>query len=653
MYWLRAANLSGPVLWLSVAAGWGLGGWLIATHAFALKKDARLIAGFAIGLTGYLVFAGFLVHWMPPTFAFPASALPVIALGLALARRQTGPWLQGPGRDGWRLIAVALLLAGLFTRLGKGLADTADLDNLPVLSALAAGHWSPETGLTPSMGTGRAGGFHLLGASLMQPGGLFPWSALDLSNGLIWGLGISLAFLVGRRASDHPLAGPGTAALLVFASGTRYLLLLLPAESLGVLQVQLVPPGGMNANPISLSQALAASWPPEGGPPLAYPMAFLNGALPPYAISHAGSVGLSITLLLLLWLLAPRAEGSLAFLPLGVLFTLWGFTLATSYLAAAIALPALLISRRVRPVPPALRQTAWGLALSVPLVLADNGLLSGELLPAVRFHWPPAVPAAPFCPLALDSGSNLLLAVFEIGPILLLAPALTLRIRQVRGTSAWFSTMLATYAWIALALALFLEHPDREVNATLMRHALLAWTLLLAEGFWSRLRDRRTRPPFGEAAVLGLMVLGGAVAAGFHLSAGSRAVLASGINGLDARVARDVWGKLPEAGGVMDPNPARATTLTGLPGRPPPDPLPSGAGLLARGFRYVYVEVDWWTALPAGERAALSDDCVRVLSEQYDPDRTDFRRLLDLGACGMGQPDDPGLPQAVWTGPPR
>lgn len=630
MYWLRAVNLSGPLVWLILCSGWWLGGWLIASHAFQLKSGHQPIAGFGLGLAGYLWAAGALLNWTSPGLAFPLAVLPVGLLGLALARRRSGPLLSFPGRGGLILLAAGLLLAGFFTRIGKGLGDTQDLEMLPVISTLAAGRLPPTTALLGARQTPSSDGFQVLGAGLVRTGGLFPWSALDLSNGLIWGLGILLAFLAARQASSHPLAAPLTAAILVFASGTRYLLLLLPPGTLDEIKVQLISPAGFTMGFTPLSEALTGSWAAPGGPPLAYPVAFLDGALPPYAALHAGAGGLSLVMLLLLWVLAPRADHPLAYLPLALAFALWGATFGAVYLAGLLAwLPLLWRWRRGLPIP-ALRQATRGLALSLPLVLLWHGFPASGF----EFRWPPTLPAAPFAPLVLDSGEALLIAAFEAGPILLFAPALTRRAWEDAGLEGWFQAFLATFGWVALALSLFLQFTNPEVNGVLVRHALLAWTLLLALGLWEHAREPRSRGPIAGAVALGLMVLGGMVLAVFHLSAGSQAVLSAGIDGLDARIARDVWGGLPGPGRVLDAEPGRAATLTGLPAGYPPDELPAPEELLRQGSRYIYVDETWWTGLSGEERAALSGPCVRVLSEHRGPDGAAFRRLLDLGACG-------------------
>ncbi|GEM_PF-6895829 len=58
---------------------------------------------------------------------------------------------------------------------------------------------------------------------------------------------------------------------------------------------------------------------------------------------------------------------------------------------------------------------------------------------------------------------------------------------------------------------------------------------------------------------------------------------------------------------------------------------PLAAALLANGYRYVYVDQNWWGKLPPASKQSLSRGCVQVVVE-FAQEET-FRKLLDLEAC--------------------
>jgi len=61
--------------------------------------------------------------------------------------------------------------------MNRGLAILDDYHNLPLVSMIAAGDVPPHFYLNPTNRLAYHYGLHLFSGSLVQQGGLFPWSA--------------------------------------------------------------------------------------------------------------------------------------------------------------------------------------------------------------------------------------------------------------------------------------------------------------------------------------------------------------------------------------------------------------------------------------------------------------------------------------------
>jgi hypothetical protein len=691
MYWFRDGNMLGLLLWLVITLGWWAGGWLIVNQLFRISSRERLVLGFGLGMVGYLWTVNLLGRWLPAGITFTLAAALVLLYGLWSTVRGERPWLNWRDLQAWPLLIVGLVLAIFFTRIGKGLAIFDDFKNLSIISTMAAGDIPPHFYMNSGIEFVYHYGFQLLGASMMRLGGLFPWSAFDLSKGLVWGYGVVLAYFLARRYSGHRLAGTLIPLILVFASGTRYLMLLLPQDFLAEVDPFITLQGTSAALQSEFSGALSQGWTIDGGPPIPYPFAYLNGLNPPFILAHGGPIILSIVIMLLLWQLAPRSAARDAWIPLAILLSYWGLTWESSYGLFMLGLLILILIQRrdlSGRAMPGLQQLGVAAAISIPVVLFQGGTITEFAGQAVgiltgtnravaaapgaslgfSLRWPPALPSAHLGPLALTSPRELVLALLEIGPVILLTPWITRWAWQRIDRGDWVPTALVASAWAGFILPLFVAYTvDRDISR-FSSHALIIWTLMLALALWetnplpasesaggtSDLPDAdRPFTRWSErlrgagALTLVLMCFGGVVVAGVQLTAAAQPVLSFDFAGMDARISRDYWDRLPKESEVFDPKVWRATALTGRLTRAAAEnntkePLPewaillvepSAQGMLTNGYRYVYIDEDWWSAISEEARTSLSGSCVQVLSEYWDPDQVEFRRLLDLNGC--------------------
>lgn len=672
MYWLRVESPFTFLIWLATAALWILGGWSLATHAFRLEARERLMVGFGLGLASYLWFANLVGRWLPPSAGFVVAALLVFALGLAFAWKGERPRLDFNDLRHWRWIVLALALAWLLARLARGLAIFDDRKNLSIVSTMAAGDIPPHHYMNSADFFAYHYGFQLLGASLVRLGGLLPWSAYDASKAVVGAYTLVLVGLFARRYVSTARAAAIVAGAVALSTGTRYLLLLAPAPLMAALDPLVVVRSLDEVAGMPLSQALLQGLVLDDGPPAPFLYAFMNGIGWPLVMAvHAGPSTLSFALLLLAWMVVPRAKTPAAIGVLAILFALWAMVWESSYGLMLLAglLAAYWAWKPRQGACSGARGASLALAISLPLALVQGGTITEKArqlllapgspagsagdpasLGGFALRWPPAIYSGHLSALSIASPLELLVAVLELGPVVLFTPWITAwawrRFRQ----GDWMAGVVVASAWLGFLLPIFFSYEyDRDI-VRFTKHGLLVWTLALALMLWESSPGWGPRLRASAAAALALMAFGGLAVFGTELSAAAASVLTEeGVTGLDARMARQAWDRLPPGSQVFDPQSWRATMVTGRLTRVVASNVsydyehslqwenlranPTVEGFLQGGFRYVYVDEAWWAGLSESSRAALSADCVRLVAEAVDEERRQFRRLIGLEGC--------------------
>jgi hypothetical protein len=683
MYWFREGGNLNLLPWLiAMLVAW-VGGWLVATHAFKLNKGERLIVGLGLGIVLYTWLANLLGHWLSADATFYGAALVVLVAGLAFAsRRKQGAWFNREDLRVWPWLLMGLALIWLFLRWSKGLALFDEHKNLSLISIIANGdippHFVPQTDIYFAYHYG----FQIFAASLMRLGGMLPWSAFDTAKSVLWGVALLLAGLLGRRYIGRQWGAWGAAGVLALATGTRYLLLLMPPGFL--LQadklVQLQGTSALIAKPFS--EALTSGWPIDGGPPMQYIFGFLSGIMEPFVMAHQGPNTLSVLVLLLVWLLLPKLAGRWSALLLSAIFAMWALTWETTYALFVIGLflfAGIYYWRNHNLNLPDFKPVLAAAALSVPVALLQGGTLTEmarnllfgagahlqtasaalgvELASISSFapkldllgfslRWPPAIVSSHLGALNLFSPVQLIVGLFEIGPVLLFTPWITRWAWHRAQAGDWALGVLIISAWAGFLIPIFfLYESDRDISR-LNGQALLTWTLMLT--FMVAERAFTWKPFVRQAGVaaLAFMVFGGIVITGTQFSAATGTQLGDGFNKLDAAIAAQMWGRIPEDVRVFGPL-GSTTILSGhLTGQLLDEATPDSAwdiilkaptlqNLLKRHFDMVYIDSRWWDDLPAEMQAQASLDasCVETLAEVWDNSHVNFRRLLDLRGC--------------------
>ena len=673
MYWSRTGSLTDGALFLLLCLMWGLGGWLVIRHAFRLREAERLLSGLAAGFLAFIGLANLLAHVMPLTPAYWAGSFLVLAGGLATAWRSSKrPWLAREDLRSWPQIAALLGLTVLFTLIGRGLALFDDYLHLPLVSTMAAGDIPPHFYLNPTQHFAYHYGLQVFAAGLVRIAGLFPWSAWDLSKAWAIALTMALSWLWVRRVTGSQPAATLGGFFAGFAGGTRWLLLFLPGSVLARMSndIHLINTGADTSS--SFISALSRPWLIEGGGPYPFPFAFHNSIFIPVIFSLGSSGAMPfMTLALLLLLTRQRRFSTAGTLMVSLAFATLALTAehVFAFLWAGVAICGIISILRNRAQRKSISRQVlvqWGvvLFLSGVLSLVQGGFITETarqvllrlqgVAPAITrsdynyfsfgLRWPPVLVSGHFGDLSLLNPSHLLLLIFEIGPVLLLAPAVTTySLRRMR-RGDWLEGGLGIAALLSFLLVLFLRYGIERSTARLSNASLWIWALLGFPLVWQTLRRTPALSRLFLQAGLAITVFAGLVIFAVQLTSIPAPQLTYFVNSNDATLSKSYWDRLPKGAQVFDPIPYRAVTLFGRPARANLDiyeSLPEWLALLASpdpgaiaraGYAFVYVDNEWWWRLQPEQRAAFKQPCVQVYA-RYRLDDVHFRWLLDVRGC--------------------
>lgn len=679
MYWIRTVDLLHPLGLILVAGMTWLGGLLLARHAFALERGERLLAGAGIGLATYITLVNLLGHAMSADAAFWLGGLLVLTAGVAAGARSQQALLDRRDLAPWRLVLALAAIAVVASLIARGLGIFDDRKNLSIVSLMAAGDIPPHFYMNGIAYFRYHYGSQLFAAALMRLGGLFPWSALDLTKGVTVALAAGLAYLTGRRLTHSGRGGVALALIALFASGSRYLLLFLPPGWLRQISDILALQGSAVDSADTLLLGLGGPWIIAGGPPMPIPFAYVNGILQPLSLSmHSSAIGMSRAMLFLFVLVAGRTRGRTGVISLGLVLAAWALAWETDFLLAGLGSAAaalLLWIRRTRSGPrrrSLVVLAAFLLAGVLALVqggtltevvrlglVSDGGGASSTGLPfALRL--PPAFVSAQLGELTLQElfvthRLLLLLALAELGLVLLAAPLVTWWSSRWlnRGRLAEASIALGAVPGFVLPFLLRYES-DRDITR-LTAFALFTWAILGTAALWTLAHRRPRRADFQVLSVawgVGL-ILPGLFALGALLTSLARPMIAEDFTLIDARMAEAHWDRLEPEAWVLDSHLWRAVVLlgrlthsTGVDKQPLEewralvrDPDPAAAA--AAGYSYVYMDQSWWQKIsPAGQQAYLSG-CPLLVGSIDDSGRNGDRWLWDIRGCGStGQAPD-------------
>lgn len=647
---------------------WGVGGWLMTLRWFDLERHERGLVGFGIGLIVANWLGNFTVRFLPMSTAFWASAILTLALGLLSAWPLNRDLLLRWRNIRWSTWLIFISAAVIFTLIGRGLGMLDDFQNLPLSSLMAAGDIPPHFPGRPDTRFGYHYFLILLGVQFMRTASAAPWTALDLARGLTLALAAVLSGFLAWRLTRHRTVAWISAAFFAFAGGARWLLLLLPGALLNKISsaVSLIGSGHDTAS--NLFDALSASWQIAGSGPIPFPFAFVNGVNAPALVTHNGYGVLPNVIMLLLLLLGGRQKTWKAGIPLAILLASLALANEVNFVVLYLGVILLAIiwivqNRTIRP-----PRSAW-LWIAVIFVSGILAMIQGGFITEVVYGRlfraasrsdsyfqvgfslvPPAVISSHLGKLSVFSPIQLLVALFEIGPMILALPFVLSWGYRALQAGNWFQAALVASAVPSL-LSIFVEYSGNAgITATtrLLSNLFFVCKVFAVPLLWLWLQGR-AEWQHGISYALGIAaVLGGVVLFAIELVAIPRPVYTEYLTEMDAPFYREYWDRLtPSSAWVFDPNASRALTLFGRQtnalvnwGVDTPEfaawiQNPDPRQLNSAGYSYLYAEKEYWKS----HAAQLDQPCVKIL-KTVDGARLshgvfvpDFRRLADISGC--------------------
>jgi hypothetical protein len=683
MYWYRDGSALSLLPWLATIALVWLGGWLLVSRLFKLERKERLITGLALGIVLYSWLVNLIARFVAPNLGFLLPAILLFLLGALVAFIHRDEYkIEWKDFSVWPWLLAGLFLVWVFALLGKGLAIFDEQKNLSLISIIANGDVPPRFFLDYPRLFVYHYGFHLFGASLMRLGGMLPWSAFDMAKAIMWGLSLMLAFLVGRRYSGSQRGGLITALVLAFASGARYLLFLLPPSILLKANDLITLQGTSAFINKPFSEALSSGWTIDGGPPMDYIFGFLNGIMDPLVMAHQGPNLYSVLIFLLVWLLLPKIASKWAIPIIAIIFSVWALAWEATYALFMISLFLFALLYRWREGHlnlPHIRGVLWAALISIPVVALQGGTITELLREAIfqfesdpqstgliaqsvgaglaivpkaatdifgfSLRWPPAILSAHLGPLNVLSPIQLLVAFFELGPVILFSPMITIWAWKRAKASDWLIGVFALSAIVGFLIPIFLEYQqDRDISR-LSWQAMLTWTLLLPLILSQRNLNWGGNVRKVAVLSLGIAVFGGIVIMGIQFTAAPITQLAHRYTELDAKLTSQIWGDFDSDTKIFGPL-GTSTVITGqITGQLLGEPAnlndhwneltqsPNLAQFMKHNYEFVIIDSRRFDDLTQEQRAEFDADCIEVYAEVWDNSRVNFRQVLDIRGC--------------------
>jgi hypothetical protein len=602
--------------------------------------------------------------------AFWWAALLTLVLGIFAAWPLNRELFLERPKIQWAKWLSFVILVFVFTLIGRGLGMLDEAQNFPVISIMATGDIPPHLPGAPDVHYGYHYFLFLLDVQLMRVASAPLWTAVDLAHGLTLALAITFVALLAWRLTRNKTVAWISAAFFAFASGTRWLLLLLPGTLLNRVSSALTLMGSGQDTASTLFEALSRPWEVAGSGAIPFPFAFVNGVNPPVIMARHGYGVSAILIMLLILLLAGQQRTWKAGIPLTILLA--SLALANEVDFALLYLGVVLVAilwmvqnKAIRP-PHSARLWIVVLILAGIFALIQGGLatevLRGRLYPStaqadsyfeVGFSIvPPALISSHLGKLSLLNPMQLLAALFEVGPLVLALPLVLIWGYKAFREEKWFQAALAASA-IPSLLSIFIEYSGNAgITATtrLLSNLFFVCKIFAVPLFWLWLQNQPEWKhhivySFGIAAILAGFVL-----FAIQLIVIPRPVSTEFLTDMDASFHQEYWDRLsPASAWILDPSPSRALTVFGRQAQTSsgiswaahtpeyqalvlnPDPYQ----LNAAGYRYVYADKDYWKLYSS----QLDQPCVQVLKTvegvkfQHGGSVPDFRRLADLSEC--------------------
>ena len=676
MYWFRSGGWLNILPWTIVILLISWGGWLLVFHVFKKRKSDHLFLGISLGGIVYLSLINLLGRWVGPETVFWLCGILVLLIGAISA----GFDFKLPYREALFSNLSFFFLFGIvfwvFMRIGKGVGLFDEYKNLALISVIANGEIPVREYVGLSNPLRYHYGFHFLPASMMRLANMMPWSAFDMSKALLWGLLTVVAWMLGKEIIKKDWGGPLAALIILFSSGTRYLLLLLPGDLLIKGDDLITLWGTSSDSATSLYGLMTAQMVFDSGPPVPYPLAFMNGIKPSLVMGHAGNPLMSMMILLLLVHLMLSHDGMFSGWRVVILATLvsfWGLAAETAYVVFLIGAGIyigwiMLRERKLLKMDPFLKEIILGVLISLPLVIFQGGTISAMLLnqandlnlidaaqtgsdfSSFSARWPPAIVSAHLGEIPLNSWISWIIGLFETGIWVLLLPVVGFHMqRHSAGSMKHLVSIFLIIVWFSLVFPMFMRWEWERDIVRIPTFGLEVFSILLLFFLSTQSNNSTVYGSILRYTTFGAIILavyGAMVLMGTQLTASQQLVYSHRYNINDGELLAQVWGTIPKDSKAIGPI-GKASILTGhltggIYSTPPGDEgdiwdelweEPTIEGLVSSGYEYVYADQRWFSAISASAREEFINSCVSILGEAWDETGSRFIRVYDLTAC--------------------
>jgi hypothetical protein len=664
----NAFELLKLLLWIS---GWMVGGYLLVINAFRVQKNDATLIGFGAGLVIETWLVNFFGRILPVETAIWLSTALLLLSGIALTFAYKNWKLARANfyfKPNYWIVFIIITL--VFFKVGRGLAISDDYQNLPMVSYIASGQIPPGFVLNPDVSFDYHYLMLLFTAQWMVLGDIFPWTALDLTRAITLAMALMYVFIFTRRLTKSAIAGWISVFVIAFAGGTRWLMLYLPQGVMQFISDSVTMIGSGSSTAPSLAEAMKTTWGIEGVAPIPFPFAFGNSIHGIPIMGHGGVGVLQFAITMMIILLFGQWKNNAGKILIGVLLaaTAMADEIWFGYFMATCGLFLLFLAMRKEKF---YGDSPWKilLFLFVPIGLVSlfqGGVLTGVLknvllslfgssvidaetsyfTASFPIRWPPTVISAHLGRLALTNPGQLLAAMFEVGPIILIFPFVVLWGKKGYKFKNWLYPILSIGAIISL-LTLFVEYEGSAGIAATVRLPNYCYTMcriMAIPSLWLWLKNKPQSLQVAGILLTFSTMVGGMFYFGIQSISGQTPILSTFLDPMDAVMEQRYWNQLPEDSMVYDPYPNRAATIFARPLKSNSswyaltdeflamnaDPNPYEIN--AASYDYIYWSAESWNNLSDRERATFDDDCVVVIDEVERWDH-DFRRLVDISAC--------------------
>jgi len=666
MYISRTGQPLDLVLLMVQVFLWSFGGYLLVRNVFRVHKREQIIVGFAVGFLLFMWGGNLLAQILPLNWALWITSGSLFLLGVGSEIKGKSAFRNLlPGSQEIPLIIVTGVTFLIFTLINRGVAIVDDYHNLPLVSVIASGDVPPHNYLNPAVTLPYHYGLHFISASLMTIGGMFPWSAFDIAKALTTALSISLIWLWFRRHNSRSSFAILGAVVAIFISGTRWLLSFAPLGWLKTTSSNLSLIGSGAATGSNLLYNLSRNWVIEGGGPIAFPFAYANGIISPVTFMMGGNGTLHLmTLLVLLLLFRSRWSLPAAFCYSIVLATL-GLSSEVLFVAVSSGITiGLGLSILLRNKPgwrlPNLKYLALILCLGGLFTVLQGGVftelgknllgLSGSTTAVLhgnadfRLFWPPAIISAQLGELELTNLNEIIVALFEIGPVIIFAPfAIVWSWKRLKRGNVLVGGLGAATILFLMFTVVFRYGTGRDTTR-IMWTTLFLWVLFGMPAILMVIRYGSRFYRYFFFAVFGVGVFGGIILLGIQFTAITKPVQTYFADSADARISRMYWDTLEPDAEVFDPISFRSVTLFGRAVRSHETLYrkmeswqrlvrdPDIIAIAGAGYSHIYVDEEWWKALTEVQRASFDYPCVERIAADEDS-TSGIRWLFHIEAC--------------------